>query len=99
MSIYVQREYGLLTGYLQRMTLRLDGFASVNAPYQGGEMITRPLKFFGEKLEINYSTSECGSIRIEIQNPDGSVDEKRVTEYASQTLSALSFALGFTASF
>ena len=73
MSIYVQREYGLLTGYLQRMTLRLDGFASVNAPYQGGEMITRPLKFFGEKLEINYSTSECGSIRIEIQNPDGSV--------------------------
>jgi len=71
MSIYVQREYGLLTGYLQRMTLRIDGFASVNAPYTGGEMITKPLRFFGNKLEINYSTSEFGSIRIEIQNLDG----------------------------
>ena len=73
MSFYVQREYGLTSGYLQRMTMRFDGFASVNAPYGGGEMLTRALKFYGDKLEINYATSEFGSIWVEIQNPDGSV--------------------------
>ena len=46
MSFYVQRNYGQKgAAYLERMTLRLDGFASLNAPYQGGEMVTKPLRF------------------------------------------------------
>ena len=54
MSFYVQRNYGQKgTAYLERMTLRLDGFASLNAPYQGGEMVTKPLRFKGSRLEIN----------------------------------------------
>ena len=72
MSFYVQRNYGQKgTAYLERMTLRLDGFASLNAPYQGGEMVTKPLRFKGNRLEINYATSAAGGIRIEMQDPKG----------------------------
>ena len=56
---------------LRRYTIRLDGFVSFQAPYRGGEFITKALQFDGNRLEINYSTSAAGSIRIEIQTPDG----------------------------
>ena len=71
MSIYVQRRYGQKTAHLERMTLRLDGFASLNAPYAGGEMVTKPLTFEGRLLELNYATSAAGSIRVEIQDRSG----------------------------
>jgi hypothetical protein len=48
--------------------MRLDGFTSINAPYSGGKIITRPFTFTGGELEINYSTSAAGEIRIEIQD-------------------------------
>ena len=56
---------------LRRATLRPDGFASVTAPLQGGEFTTRPLRFRGKELEINYSSSVAGSIRVEIQDENG----------------------------
>ena len=71
MSIYVNRHYAHKSWHIQRMTLRLDGFASVHGPYAGGEMVTKPLKFKGKRLEINYSTSAAGSVRVEIQDADG----------------------------
>ena len=55
----------------RRYTLRLDGFVSVNAPLAGGEFITKPITFAGGKLEINYSTSAAGQMRVEIQDADG----------------------------
>lgn len=51
-----------------RFVLRTDGFASVNAPHSGGEMLTRPLVFAGTELVINSSTSAAGSIRVEVQD-------------------------------
>jgi hypothetical protein len=51
--------------------LRLDGFISVNAGYEEGEFITKPLKFSGSKLEINYSTAGAGRIRVELQDAAG----------------------------
>ena len=53
------------------MTLRLDGFASLNAGYEEGQMITKPVDFTGNKLELNYSTSAAGSIRVEILDESG----------------------------
>ena len=70
MSFYVQRHYAQITSHLERMTLRLDGFASLNAPYDGGEMTTKPFIFAGGKLEVNYSTSAAGSVRVELQDAD-----------------------------
>jgi hypothetical protein len=60
----------MLTGG-RRYTLRIDGFASVNAPFAGGELITKPLSFSGRELEINYSTSAGGQVRVEIQDAKG----------------------------
>lgn len=71
MSLYVNRAYGQPSAHLARFTLRLDGFASLHAGYKGGEMVTKPLRFTGSRLEINYSTSAAGGIRIEIQSETG----------------------------
>ena len=71
MSFFVNRNYGQPSSYLERYELRLDGFASVHAGYKGGEMITRPVRFRGAELEINYSTSAAGSVRVEIQDESG----------------------------
>ena len=71
MSIYVQRHYTQPSHHLQRLTLRPDGFVSVNAPYAGGEMITKPLAFSGKELTLNLATSAAGQIQVEIQNPAG----------------------------
>lgn len=54
-----------------RYVLRTDGFASVNAPYEEGEMVTKPLIFEGDELLLNVSTSIRGGVRVELQNSDG----------------------------
>lgn len=56
---------------LRRYTLRLDGFVSLRAGYAGGELITKPVKFSGKKLSVNYSTSAAGSLRVELQDAEG----------------------------
>jgi hypothetical protein len=71
MSFYVSRHYATTSWHVMRYTLRLDGFASMHAPYAGGEFVTKPLTFSGTELELNYSTSAPGYIRIEIQEEDG----------------------------
>lgn len=71
MSIYVNQDYAQPTAHLRRYSLRLDGFASVRVPYEGGELVTRPLLFQGARLYINFSTSAAGSVRVEIQNAQG----------------------------
>ena len=54
-----------------RYVLRTDGFVSVHAGAREGELLTKPLKFAGNKLIVNYSRSAAGSLRIEIWRPDG----------------------------
>jgi hypothetical protein len=71
MSIYVQHNYAQPSACLVRYSLRPDGFVSVNAPYAGGEMLTRPLRFSGSELRLNYATSAAGVIRVEIQDAAG----------------------------
>jgi hypothetical protein len=71
MSFLVNKDYGQPTAYLRRYSLRLDGLASLHAGYAGGEMLTRPIRFSGKSLEINYSTSAAGGVRIEIQDAGG----------------------------
>ena len=71
MSVYVQRGYAQPTGCLQRFTLRTDGFVSVNAPYRGGELATKPLTFSGKRLVLNLATSAAGSLRVEIRDAAG----------------------------
>ena len=72
LSIYAIEGYW--TGKSQnfrRYSMRVDGFVSVRAPLGGGEFVTKPIVFEGEKLVINYSTSAAGGIHVEIQDADG----------------------------
>jgi len=56
---------------LRRLSLRLDGFVSVNAPLKGGELVTRPITFGKGTLRLNVSTSVAGGVRVEIQDEVG----------------------------
>lgn len=72
MSLYASE--GSWTGdsnAIRRYTMRLDGFVSINAGWKGGELITRPVKFSGNRLGLNFATSAAGDIRVEIQSADG----------------------------
>ena len=72
LSLYAGEDYW--TGnsmVLRRYTLRLDGFVSASAPYSGGELVTKPIRFSGAELRLNFATSIVGRVRLEIQEPDG----------------------------
>jgi hypothetical protein len=72
LSLYATESYFTGTSSrLRRYTLRIDGFASIFAPLGGGEAITRPLTFDGDRLTLNCSTSAGGSIYVEIQDAEG----------------------------
>ena len=81
MSVYFMEHYRRPSIRLRRGALRTDGFVSVNAPYVGGEFLTKPLTFEGDKLVVNYATSVAGGLRVEIQDAAGQpIDGYRLSE-------------------
>ncbi len=52
-------------------TLRLDGFASLRPTEQTGQLVTKPLTFKGQQLQINGRCMAGGSIRVEVLNAAG----------------------------
>ncbi len=70
MALYVQRNYGQPTHYLERLSLRTDGFISLHGGYEGGEAITKPVKMSGSELVLNYASSAAGSIQVELLDED-----------------------------
>ena len=50
---------------------RLDGFVSVDAPYEGGWLVTAPIVFQGKRLELNIEVSAMGGALVEIQDQHG----------------------------
>src|SRR5690606_24449055 len=47
------------------------GFASLHAGEKSGECLTHPLLFRGKKLIVNHSGSAVGTLRVELQNAEG----------------------------
>jgi hypothetical protein len=73
-SVYATEKY--YTGpnsRVRRFTYRVDGFTSLSAGAEGGELVTKPLTFAGKTLELNYKAAERGSVRIELQDVEGRV--------------------------
>ena len=56
---------------LSRAVLRLDGFVSADANYEGGWLRTPPLIFEGRRLELNLDTSAGGVAALELQDVSG----------------------------
>ena len=71
MSLYKQAHYAQPSSHLVRYTLRTDGFVSVNAPFVGGSLVTKPLTFTGRELVVNFSAGAAGSLRVELQDEAG----------------------------
>jgi hypothetical protein len=56
---------------VRRYTLRIDGFVSYHASDQPGKFISKPVIFSGRTLALNFATAAAGSIRVELQTPEG----------------------------
>lgn len=54
-----------------RYTLRTDGFISLSAGTEGGEVLTRPLRYDGGRLEFNVATSAYGMFALELTDVEG----------------------------
>ena len=53
-----------------RYVLRTDGFVSLSAGLNGGEWLSRPLRYEGGMPEFNVSTSAGGFLQIELRRED-----------------------------
>ncbi len=72
LSLFATERYWTGQGSaLRRYTLRLDGFVSVQAPLDGGELRTPLVRFQGRRLHLNVATSAAGGVRVEIQDAQG----------------------------
>ena len=83
---------------LRRYSMRLDGFASVNAPASGGEIVTKPVIFEEDggdapiHLQLNCATSAAGSVVVELQDEHGHAiagfSEKECVPFIGDSLNA-----------
>ena len=71
MSLFVMENPRTADVHIRRVTLRTDGFVSVHADRGGGAFTTPPLRFAGRKLELNYSTSAVGFVKVELRDESG----------------------------
>lgn len=56
---------------LRRFTYRVDGFVSVRAGDEGGDLLTKPLKLSGDPLNLNFLTQAGGQIRVHLESLEG----------------------------
>ena len=71
-SVYAtEAYYGPVPTRVRRFTYRLDGFVSLQAGADGGEIVTKPLTFDGSALVLNYATNAGGAVQVELQSAEG----------------------------
>jgi hypothetical protein len=71
-SLYAVEDYGTgAASALRRYTVRPDGFVSARAGMRGGEVVTRTIRFAGDRLYLNLATSAAGGVQVELQDPTG----------------------------
>jgi len=58
---------GSICGLVQR----LDGFVSADAAFTGGQLLTPPLVWAGDHLELNVDTSALGEARVGLLDAEG----------------------------
>ena len=72
MSFFIVRGYSSNESRIDRMTLRLDGFASLHAGYAEGFAKTKPVMLDGTRLSVNLSTSARGHAKVVLLDDRGS---------------------------
>ncbi|MBN2291762.1 MAG: hypothetical protein JXM70_05015 [Pirellulales bacterium] len=62
---------GKRLGAISRAIMRLDGFVSADAPYEGGELVTPAIRFSGKGLELNVDAGAGGCVLVELLDAEG----------------------------
>ncbi len=70
-SLFINENYRWDSSYIRRVTVPKYRFGSMYADRSGGTFTTKPIVFDGKSLNINYSTSAPGSVRIGIIDENG----------------------------
>jgi hypothetical protein len=70
-SMYISEHYRWPSNRLRRLTIPRHRFASIHAGASKGEVVTKPLTFTGDQLQLNYATSAAGSVVVEVQDESG----------------------------
>jgi hypothetical protein len=71
MSFFIVRGYSSNEARIDRMALRLDGFASLRAGYAEGHARTKNVKLDGKRLSLNLATSASGGARVVLLDERG----------------------------
>jgi len=71
LSFFIAEQYWRSEEAIRRFTLRIDGFVAATASLEGGELLTKPLSFSGQRLSVNFATSAAGSLHVEISDAAG----------------------------
>ena len=56
---------------MERFTIRKDGLLSWGAGFDGGNVLTKPFIFDGNKMTINFATSALGLVVVEFCDENG----------------------------
>ena len=67
---YVGKDTTDKAGGLGLATLRLDGFASLAAGFEGGRLTTKPFRFTGSELQVN-AKANFGQLTVEVLDEQG----------------------------
>ncbi len=70
-SFYVGENYRIKGVNFRRYTIRQDGFFSWNAPYRGGEVLTKSITVNDNEMRLNFATSALGGIVVSICDENG----------------------------
>lgn len=87
LSLYSGINYYTDTPKLVRYTYRIDGFASLKAPYAEKTVVTKPFTFEGESLTLNFKTSARGHVYLRILDETGhAIEGYRTYEMFGDTI-------------
>ena len=70
-SLYLGKGYRARPVSMERYSLRMDGFYSWRADFEGGEVITKPIVLGEQSMTVNFASSALGFLRIELLDING----------------------------
>lgn len=56
---------------VRRFAYRVDGFVSLRAGKEGGQLLSKPFTFDGSKLVVNFATMDNGQLRVALLDANG----------------------------
>ena len=89
-SVYgTENYYESTPGRVRRFVYRVDGFAALHAGDQQGQVTTKPLKFAGKELHMNYVVQAGGMLQVEVLDDTDKVlaKESLTGDHIDETLS------------